>query len=143
MIRPIQPEDAQAIRNICEAALGHSTTAALLKQRIQELGSDDHYYLAAFEDEATHQVLGFIQAEQYTLLYGERGWNIIALAAESQAQGQGVGKQLLRSLDAHAKQSGCTFVRLNSNVTRTGAHGFYEHLGYCCDKSQKRFIKYL
>lgn len=107
------------------------------------MAPDGHYYLAVFEDEATHQVLGFIQAEQYTLLYGERGWNIIALAADPQAQGRGVGKELLLSLEAHARQLGCTFVRLNSNVTRTGAHGFYEHLGYLCDKSQKRFIKQL
>ena len=141
MIRSIQQNDAEMIKRICESELGHRTTAALLKQRIGELSRNDHYYIMVFEDEHTHHALGFIQAEKYNLLYGENGWNIIALAVSSEAQGRGIGKQLLVSLEHHAKELGDTFIRLNSNIARTEAHAFYQRLGYCCDKTQKRFIK--
>lgn len=141
MIRVIQQKDAETIKNICESELGHKTTVILLRQRIEELANNDHYYIMVFEDDQTHQILGFIQAEKYILLYGGNGWNIIALAVETNAQGRGIGKQLLLSLEKHAEELGYTFIRLNSNVVRTEAHAFYQHLGYQCDKTQKRFIK--
>ena len=143
MIRIVQQNDAEMINRICESELGHTATSALIKQRIEELSRDDHYYIMVFEDDDTRQVLGFIQAEKYTLLYGENGWNIIALAVERKAQGNGIGKLLLLSLENFATELGYTFIRLNSNIVRTDAHGFYEHLGYHCDKSQKRFIKHI
>lgn len=143
MIRRIQTEDAGSIKEICESALGHKTTVDLIKQRIEELSLNPVYYIAVFEDEKDHMVKGFIQAERYNLLYGENGWNIIALATAPNAQKRGIGKQLLLSLETYAGEKGDTFVRLNSRIERAEAHGFYEHLGYQCDKVQKRFIKYM
>ena len=141
MIRNIRIEDAQALDNICRTSLGHETTAALLTQRIQELSEDPFYYITVFEDDITNQVLGFIQAERYNLLYGGNGWNVIALAVSETAQNQGIGKQLLTSLEKLAARESYTFVRLNCNTIRTEAHMFYERMGYVCDKTQKRFIK--
>lgn len=141
MIRAIQPNDAEGIKGICESALGHQTTVELLRQRIGELADNENYYIAVFEDDAAHAVLGFIQAEKYNLLYGDNGWNIIALAVAQEAQGHGIGKQLLKSLECRAKEMNDTFIRLNCNIVRTEAHKFYQHMGYDCDKSQKRFIK--
>ena len=141
MIRNIRVEDAPALEHICKTALGHETTSAHLQHRIQELSHDPCYYIAVYEDDATHQVLGFIQAEKYHLLYGDNGWNIIALAVSPKAQRQGIGKQLLTSLEDQAAKRGYTFIRLNSNMVRTDAHEFYHHLGYTCGKTQKRYIK--
>lgn len=143
MIRVVQEKDAEMIKRICQSELGHETTVALIQQRMKELAHDDHYYIVVFEDDHTHQVLGFIQAQKYNLLYGGNGWNIIALAVEKPSQGRGIGKQLIFSLEQFTKELGYTFVRLNCNVTRKESHEFYQRLGYCCDKSQKRFIKHM
>ena len=143
MIRSIRVEDAPALEHICKAVLGHEMTAAHLARRIQELAPDPCYYISVYEDDATQRVLGFIQAEQYKLLYGGNGWNVIALAVSSEAQKQGIGKQLLLALEEHAAGEGYTFIRLNCNTLRKDAHAFYEHMGYSCDKTQKRFIKTL
>ena len=62
--------------------------------------------------------------------------------AES-AQRQGIGTELLSALEQKAFEEGYTFIRLNCNTVRTSAHAFYEHLHYVCDKTQKRFIKYI
>ena len=143
MVRMIQPEDAETVRNICEKSLGHVSSAERILQRINELSGDAHYFIAVYEDEKTHQVSGFIQAEKYDLLYGDCGWNIIALAVFQEKKGQGIGRQLLASLEEKVRREDNAFVRLNCNVVRESAHKFYEHMGYECDKTQKRYIKKL
>ena len=141
MIRDIRCKDAESVRDICSRALGHETTAELICRRIEELSGNANYYIVVYEDEITREVLGFLQAERYNLLYGENGWNIIALAVKGEAQGRGIGKQLLNSLERHTEETGYSFVRLNCNTIRSDAHGFYLSQGYECDKTQKRFIK--
>lgn len=143
LIHSIQKEDAFAIKSICESMLGHQTSIDHIRQKITELTLSPYYYIAVFEDESDHIVKGFIEAQEYDLLYGERGWNIMALAVSSQAQNNGIGTQLIASLEKYAKKNGDTFIRLNCRSERVDADGFYEHLGYQCDKIQKRFIKYI
>ena len=143
MIRNVRSEDAQALVRICKTALKHETDSVTLKQRIQELSLNDFYYIAVYEDDNDHRVLGFIQAERYNLLYGGNGWNIIALAVDPEAQRQGIGKKLLNVLEEKAAEDQYTFIRLNCNIIRKEAHAFYQSMGYVCDKTQKRFIKQL
>ena len=141
MIRNIRTEDAQALARICKTALNHETDTLTIEQRIQELSLNDSYYIAVYEDDHDRQVLGFIQAERYNLLYAGNGWNIIALAVDPEAQRQGVGKKLLKALEEKASDDQYTFIRLNCNIVRKEAHAFYQNMGYICDKTQKRFIK--
>lgn len=143
MIRNIRMEDAASVKKICRAALGHKTTVELLRQRIKELELHPAYYIKVYENENDKTVLGFLQAEKYNLLYGENGWNIIALAVLPEAQNKGIGRWLVNALEDHARQCGDTFIRLNCRIEREDAHAFYQNLGYSCDKIQKRFIKSL
>lgn len=141
MIRKVEIQDAYKIKYICETSLGHHTSLESLKDRIKDLREKSYYYIYVYEDEMTHEVYGFIQAQRYDLLYGDNGWNIIALAVEQNMQNKGIGKKLLKSLEDYAVSLNDSFIRLNSRVERIDAHQFYEHLGYVCDKTQKRFIK--
>ena len=68
------------------------------------------------------RVLGFIQAEQYDLIYGGSGWNVIALAVSPEAGHRGIGRKLLESLEEEARKRNASFIRLNCNVSRTEAH---------------------
>lgn len=143
MIRKPIAKDAHSIASICQTSLGHDTSESLLSVKIASLCDKPEYFIMVYEDDETKEVKGFIQAQKYELLYGADGWNIIALAVSTQTQNQGIGKSLLNSLEQHAMALGDSFVRLNSRMDRLQAHGFYEHMGYCCDKDQKRFIKQL
>ena len=142
MVRAIKKEDASSICTICKEVLGHDTTTEILEKRIEKLSLDSSYYIAIYTD-SRNIAKGFIQAEKYSLLYGDDGWNIIALAVATEYQGQGIGTKLVSSLESHAKALGDSFIRLNSRIERLKAHEFYIQLGYKCDKTQKRFIKYL
>jgi Predicted acetyltransferase len=55
---------------------------------------------------------------------------------------QGVGAKLLHAVEEWAKSTGAAGVRLVSGYSRTGAHRFYEALGYSNRKDQKNFVKY-
>ena len=141
MIRNVQSQDARDLVRICKTALKHETDTLTIKRRIQELSLNDSYYIAVYEDDHDHRVLGFIQAERYNLLYGGNGWNIIALAVDPEARRQGIGKTMLNVLEEKAAAEKYTFIRLNCNIIREEAHAFYQCMGYICDKTQKRFIK--
>lgn len=142
MIRKMKTEDAAAVREICERSLGYSAETAQIEKMIARLSDDDHYFLTVFVDEKSSTVQGFLQAQRYDILYSGSGWNVISLAVAPDVQGRGIGKALMQALETHAAERGDAFVRLNSRSERSGAHAFYAHLGYDCDKTQKRFIKY-
>lgn len=141
MIRNAKAEDAEGLKRIVEESLGHPTDSAVLAGRIEELKDHDQYFIRVFEEEESKAVIGFIQAEKYDLLYGDSGFNIIALAVLKEKQNKGVGRALLASLEQYAAENGGSFIRLNCNEKRTDAHAFYGHMGYVCDKTQKRFFK--
>lgn len=144
MIREMRVEDAAGVTEVFLTSLGYADSReAVVAQRIAELSDDSRHYLRVWADDDTGDVQGFIHAVRYDTLHDEGGWDVIALAVLPCAQGHGIGRQLLEACEAHVRASGGTFVRLNSRMERTEAHGFYEHLGYACPKVQKYFRKRL
>ena len=141
MLRTIQLTDAKAIRDISEFALGYNATEAVTERQIAKLLADKQHFIRVYEDDTTHNVIGFIHAEAYELLFKAPGFNILALAVGSEHQHKGIGKQLMQAVEAEAAVRNYRFIRLNSGEQRTEAHAFYEHCGYSCTKLQKRFIK--
>ena len=143
MIRNIEPADAAAVWEVITRSLGYSCEEDVVSRRIGELAGDPRCITLVWEDEAAGRACGFIHALRYDTLHSEGGWDVISLAVVPERQGSGVGRALLAALEAEVRARGGSYVRLNSRVERTEAHGFYEHLGYDCDKLQKRFIKRL
>ena len=141
MLRDLKTTDVAAICEINKEALGYSFSLEETASQLAKLSQESHHYLLGFEDEASHQLLGYVHAEVYESLYSKPGFNILALAVLPQTQGQGIGKTLLQGLEQETKRRGYEFIRLNSADHRLGAHAFYEKVGYTCDKMQKRFIK--
>lgn len=144
MIREMRVEDAAGVTEVFLTSLGYADSeTGVVARRIAELASDPRHFLRVWVDDAGGDVLGFIHAVRYDTLHDEGGWDVIALAVLPVAQGHGIGRQLLAACEDHVRAGGGTFVRLNSRVERTAAHGFYEHLGYACPKVQKYFRKRL
>ena len=141
MLRDLKVTDVASICEINKEALGYTFSPDETASQLARLSQDSHHFLLGYEDDASHELLGYVHAEVYESLYSKAGFNILALAVLPQAQGQGIGKSLLQGLEEEAKRRGYEFIRLNSADHRLGAHAFYEKVGYTCDKVQKRFIR--
>lgn len=141
MLRDLKATDVASICEINKEALGYSFSTEETASQLARLSQDSHHFLLGYEDDASHELLGYVHAEVYESLYSKAGFNILALAVLPQAQGQGIGKSLLQGLEEEAKRRGYEFIRLNSADHRLDAHAFYEKVGYTCDKVQKRFIR--
>ena len=144
MLRNITIFDAQEIQSISNFELGYDVNLDIVKKQIRKLTNDNkHHIIIGFENEQTRKIIGFVHAELYESLYMDTGLNILGLAVDSNFQGQGIGKKLMSSIEDYALKNNISYIRLNSNVRRIGAHKFYESIGYVCDKTQKRLIKKL
>ena len=144
MIRDVCEEDAERVCEIFISSLGYADcTVDVVRRQIARIATDPGHVTLVHVNEQARSVDGFIHAERYDTLHNEGGWNVIALAVDPGAQGRGIGRSLLESFEARAKERGGTFVRLNSSLKRTAAHAFYEHVGYTSKKTQKYFIKRL
>ena len=144
MLRDITIFDAQEIQKISNFELGYDVDLDIIKKQIEKLTNDNkHNIIIGFENEQTRKIIGFVHAELYESLYMDTGLNILALAVDSNFQGQGIGRKLMSAIEDYALKNNISFIRLNSNVRRVEAHKFYESIGYICDKTQKRVIKKL
>ena len=141
MLRALKATDVASIYEINKDALGYDFSPEETASQLAKLSQDSHHFLLGYEDDTSHELVGYIHAEVYESLYSNAGFNILALAVVPQMQGKGIGKILLHGLEQEAKRRGYEFIRLNSADHRLGAHAFYERVGYTCDKVQKRFIK--
>ena len=141
MLRDLKAVDVEAICVINKEALGYTFSPEETASQLAKLSQDPHHYLLGYEDDTSHELVGYIHAEVYESLYSKAGFNILALAVLPETQGQGIGRALLKELEKETKRRGYGFIRLNSADHRIGAHAFYERVGYTCDKVQKRFIK--
>ena len=52
------------------------------------------------------------------------------VAVHRACQGRGVGRQMIGHAIGQARSKGCYKLALSSNAVRTGAHAFYERLGF-------------
>ena len=142
MFREINIEDAQEVAEICKVALDYDVDVENVKRQIEKLTNDKkQHIIIGYEDENTRKIIGFVHAQMYESFYSDLGLNILGLAVNPDFQGKGIGKKLMSKLENYAVDNNISFIRLNSALKREDAHKFYEHIGYTCDKVQKRFIK--
>ena len=142
MFREINTADAPEVAEICKSALGYDINVESVKRQIAKLTNDkNQHIIIGYEDKETRKIIGFIHAQMYESFYSDLGLNILGLAVNPDFQGRGIGRKLMNKLEQYAVENRISFIRLNSAMKREEAHKFYEHIGYSCDKVQKRFIK--
>ena len=141
MLRDLNAADVEAICVINKEALGYTFSPEETASQLAKLSQDSHHFLLGYEDDTSHELVGYIHTEVYESLDSKAVFNILALAVLPQSQGRGFGRDLLEGLEQEAEKRGYKFIRLNSADHRLGAHAFYEIVGYTCDKVQKRFIR--
>ena len=141
IVRHAKLSDApQLVKLFCED-LGYACTEALVRAQLERALQTDRERVFVAEQEG--RAVGVLHAEDYNVLYCETMKNVLGLAVAGDCRRMGIGTKLLRALEDWARETGVKTIRLNSGMSRTGAHEFYRANGFTGEKDQKRFLKTL
>lgn len=127
LVRPASDADCGVIAELL-AVLGYPATEADVRRRLPRLASDTSLVVVA---ELDHAVLGVATAHLFDALHTEsRAAWLTALVVQSAAQRRGVGRALVRHVEAWIRERGCDHISVLTNVRRVDAHAFYESLDF-------------
>jgi len=128
VIRNAEQRDAAAIASLV-TELGYPATADEVRQRLARLSAcADAEALVA---EATGKVVGVATGHVIPCLHSTpivAKLTMLVVAADSRQIG--VGKQLCAGIERWAQDRGATKISVTSGQQRSGAHVFYERIGY-------------
>jgi GNAT superfamily N-acetyltransferase len=131
-------EDAERIGDLMRQ-LGYDAPTGEIARRIDR--SDGGR--AVFVAEADSRTLGWAAVcVEEGFVEGRQAW-IEGFVVDEKARSGGIGARLLDAAEAWARNRGCGTMRVQSNVVRERAHGFYERHGYAKIKAQFAFRKAL
>lgn len=137
----MRPEDSAAAARLA-TQLGYPSTAEQIERRFQALsGSEDARVFVAEDPEGN--AVGWVHVFGRRLLESDADAEVGGLVVDEQFRGRGIGKELMASAEAWARERGYGVVSVRSNVIRTEAHEFYRRLGYEILKSQFKLRKRL
>lgn len=140
-IREYKTSDTKAIYYLNKNELGYEYSLAETEKNLSKLSNcKSHKIFVAVQNQ---DVVGYIHAADYDLIYATHMKNIMGIAVSSYNKRKGIGKLLLQAIEQWAKNTGASGVRLVSGSSRTDAHQFYTNCGYYGGKQQLNFKKYL
>lgn len=138
-VRPAGPGDAGEVAALLEA-LGYPCTRDEASERIATVLGDARQQLLVADIGGIACGLASLSLV-YSLGRGADIARITALVVASNCQGQGIGRRLLREVEAVARRAGACRMEVTSNPRRTPAHAFYGRCGYA--DGSRHFIKLL
>jgi ribosomal protein S18 acetylase RimI-like enzyme len=138
VISDFKENDAEDIA-VLNGELGYSVTSALVRKQIRRIQEQtrDRVFIAKIGEHAA----GFIHLSPYELMFDDPLMNVMGLVVLEEYRRRGIASALMKHAERYAKENGFSGIRLNSGSDRTGAHAFYESLGYVSRKTHKHFIK--
>ena len=139
--RAMEVGDAPAVAALC-VQLGYPATAGEMERRMLLLRENADHGLFVVED-AGGGVVGWVHVCGEHLLVSPPYAEVGGLVVDDEARGVGVGRALMAEAERWARERGYREVRVRSGTARTGAHAFYQRIGYRLVKSQHRFVKTL
>jgi len=138
-LRNASPADADDVALLLQA-LGYPCDTDDAMERIASILDNDRQALVLARDAGA--VCGLIALDfMYYLPLGTTTCRITAMVVVPDAQGRGVGRQLLREAERRARTGGAARLEITSGSQRTEAHAFYKACGY--SDGTVRFVKTL
>lgn len=138
LIRSGRTSDAADIARLT-GDLGYDVSASDVAARLSRiLSRPDEQFLVA---ELDGRVVGWLHAAISEPVDSEPYVKIVGLVVDHRHQRKGIGRMLMTEAEGWARARGYSIVRLSSTSLRTGAHRFYEQLGYTNLKTQYAFAK--
>ncbi len=130
VIREIESKDYVSIAAIWRDVLGVSAaTDENVIKTYEKMKNDSRY--CTFAAEVNGDVVGFVTAAETLAIGHPNGYiKMNGLAVLPAFQHCGIGRMLMERVEKLAHERSASAIGLASGFQRTGAHEFYEHLGY-------------
>lgn len=140
-IRRAVPDDAGAIAPLL-GQLGYPTSAELVAARFERLAGNANDPAWVAVDRGDEAILGFAAGHLFWPYELDTPLaELTALVVAERRRGTGSGRALVATFEEWAAAAGATRATVASSFHRTGAHAFYERLGY--GQRSKKFEKTL
>jgi len=139
LIREIESKDYISVDSIWREIFdfGSITDGSVVKT-CEKMKNDDRYHI--FVADMNSRVIGFVTIVESLAINLPNGYiKVNGLAVLPEFQHCGIGKLLMRRVEKLAVERNVSLIEVASGFQRTGAHEFYEHLGY--RKTSYRFSK--
>lgn len=130
IIRKADIKDTEQLSSLMSELIEEPNDPELVGAELERIAQDDHYFLAvACEgDEIVGSVMGILCRD---ICKGCRPFLVIEnVITKNGCRGKGVGKLLFQEVEQWGKAHSCAYSMLVSGCGRTGAHVFYEKIGY-------------
>ena len=130
LIREIESKDYTSAAAIWRDVLGFSSvTDESVIETYEKMKGDDRY--CTFVAEVNNTVVGFATTVETLAIDHPNGYmKLNGLAVLPAFQRCGIGKMLMERVEELAGERNISLIGLASGFQRTGAHEFYERLGY-------------
>lgn len=130
VIREMERKDYGSIAAIWRDVLGYlSETEETVGKTCEKMKDDPRYctFVAVVDD----KIVGMVTMAETLAIGQPNGYmKVNGLAVLPEFQRRGIGKMLMERVEKLAGERGIALIGLASGVRRTGAHEFYENLGY-------------
>jgi GNAT superfamily N-acetyltransferase len=138
-IRTVRLEDAAELARLF-TELGHPASESQIRARWSAWQANGNVGLVS--ESAAGGLLGAVTLHQTIVLHRAKPiGRISALIVDARCRSTGIGRALVNAAERMFAEAGCGMVEVTSNIRRTDAHAFYQHLGY--ELTSTRFMKTL
>lgn len=138
-IRDAELKDSDEIARLC-IELGYPVSPVEIATRISALRESDSHYIAVACGPQS-RLFGWVAAEHRLLLESGERVEIVGLVIDRSFRRKGVGKALVSAAECWTAARGLAKIFVRSNIVRSGAHHFYEGIGYERTKTQHAYTK--
>lgn len=127
-VRDARAEDAHAMSRLCEQ-LGYPAQADAMPQRLVRLQRDPNARVLVAD--AGEGAVGLATVHvRYTINHEAPIAQLTLLVVDESQRSRGVGRALVEEAERWAHAHGCHRIVVTTALQRTGAHAFYERIGY-------------
>lgn len=127
-VRPARVGDADALARLA-TQLGYPADAAQMPARFARVTADDNAAVFVAESEGTVVGMATIHL-RYTINHESPIAQLTLLVVDEASRTRGVGRALVEAAEHFARSRDAKRINVTTAVHRTGAHAFYERIGY-------------
>lgn len=134
--------DIEALDSVMQVISDGPGDREKMAQLIENISQNDQKYLLVAEDQDTGKIVGSLLGVVFEDICGDCRPILLVenVAVLKDWQGYGVGRMMFEEIERWGREKQCHYEILVSGMQRTGAHRFYEALGFDQVKGFKKYL---